>query len=128
MSKPFYDQSLRLAADFPESCRLRMHVDINEDENTLVYPYYQYILLRLLQEDSNIFDAARKTILRQTGEVIRELHSKDWIHIGTITSPNLILHHEILTDHGPLQVSSLIIYWSTGLATKRVLEQSPTSL
>lgn len=69
-----------------------MHVDLNEDENVLIYPYYQHTLLGLLQEDSEISDAARKKILRQTGEAIQELHSKDWIHIGTITSPNLIFH------------------------------------
>ncbi|KAI8941750.1 hypothetical protein NX059_002954 [Plenodomus lindquistii] len=81
VSKPFYDLSLRLAADFPESRRLRMHVDLNEDENILIYPYYQQTLLQLLQEDTKISDAARKKILRQTGEAMQELHSKDWIHI-----------------------------------------------
>jgi serine/threonine protein kinase len=59
-----------------------MHVDLNEDENVLIYPYYQHTLLGLLQEDSNVADAARKKILQQTGEAIQELHSKDWIHIG----------------------------------------------
>jgi tRNA A-37 threonylcarbamoyl transferase component Bud32 len=76
-----------------------MHVDSEEDENVLIYLYYQHTLLGLLQEDSKISDAARKKILRQTGEAIRELHSKDWIHIGTTTSPSLIFHHEILTHN-----------------------------
>jgi serine/threonine protein kinase len=83
VSKPFLDLSLRLAAEFPKSRRLRMHVDLNEDKNVLIYPYYQHTLLGLLQEDSNVSDAARKKILHQTGEAIQELHSKDWIHIGT---------------------------------------------
>lgn len=99
MPKLFYDLSLRLAADFPKSRRLRMHVDSNEDENALIYPYYQHTLLRLLQEDSKISNAARKEVLRQTGEAIRELHSKDWIHIGMITSPRLIFRHELLTKN-----------------------------
>jgi serine/threonine protein kinase len=85
VSKPFFDLSLRLAAEFPESRRLRMHVDLNEDENILVYPYYQHTLLGLLQEDSELSNAARKKVLRQIGEAIQELHSKDWIHIGTGT-------------------------------------------
>lgn len=76
-----------------------MHVDLNEDENILIYPYYQHTLLTLLQEDPQTSDAARKTILRQTGEAIQELHGKDWMHIGTISSPNLIFHHEILNDN-----------------------------
>ena len=76
--------SLRLAADFPESRRLRMHVDSNDEEKLLIYPYYRNTLLRLLQEDPEVSDAARKRILRQTAEeAVQELHSKDWNHIGT---------------------------------------------
>lgn len=60
-----------------------MHVDLNEDENILIYPYYQKTLLGLLREDSNVSDTARKKILRRTGEAIQELHRKDWIHLGT---------------------------------------------
>ncbi|KAJ8106331.1 hypothetical protein OPT61_g9608 [Boeremia exigua] len=81
VSKPFLDLSSRLAADFSKSCRLRMHVDLNEDENILIYPYYQHTLLGLLQEGLNVSDAARQKILRRTGEAIQELHSKDWIRI-----------------------------------------------
>lgn len=120
--------SLRLAADFPESRRLRMHVDSNDEEKLLIYPYYQNTLLRLLQEDPEVSDAARKRILRQTAEAIQELHSKDWIHIGTASDPDYISHHEILIDNRTAQISSPIIYWSTGLAMKRVLRQSPMSL
>ncbi|CAN9234012.1 hypothetical protein AA0119_g11948 [Alternaria tenuissima] len=36
---------------------------------------------RLLQDDPEVSDAARKKILRQTAEAIQELRSKDWIHI-----------------------------------------------
>jgi tRNA A-37 threonylcarbamoyl transferase component Bud32 len=63
-----------------------MHVDLNKAKNILVYPYYQHTLLRLLRGDSELSNAARKKVLRQTGEAIQKLHSKDWIHIGTITN------------------------------------------
>ncbi|KAL1794595.1 hypothetical protein ACET3X_006411 [Alternaria dauci] len=76
----YYDVSLRLAADFPHSRRLRLHVDSNDEEKLLIYPYYQNTLLRLLQEDPVLSDAARKKVLRHTAEAIQELHSKDWIH------------------------------------------------
>lgn len=65
VSKPFFDLSLRLAAEFPRSRRLRMHVDFNKDENVFSYPYYRNTLLGLVQEESKISDAARKVILRQ---------------------------------------------------------------
>jgi hypothetical protein len=71
MSKPFFDLSLRLVADFPESRRLRMHVDLNEDENILVFPYYQHTLLRLLQEDSELSDAARKKSCIRQGKLYK---------------------------------------------------------
>lgn len=91
VSKPFYDLSLRLAADLPESRRLRMHTDVSEDENVLIYPYYQDTLLGLLREDPEISDAARSKILRDTGEAIQELHSENWIHID-IKPDNILLN------------------------------------
>jgi tRNA A-37 threonylcarbamoyl transferase component Bud32 len=75
-----------------------------KNENVLIYPYYQHTLLRLRQEDSSISDAARKKILRQTGEAIQELNSQGWIHNGTITSSNLIFHHETLNDNRYWQI------------------------
>ncbi|EUC42743.1 hypothetical protein COCMIDRAFT_39214 [Bipolaris oryzae ATCC 44560] len=81
-TKPFYNLSLRLAADFPESRRLRMHVDSSEEENFLIYPFYQHTLLGLLQDDPEVSRAAQKRILQETGAAIQELHSKDWIHRG----------------------------------------------
>jgi serine/threonine protein kinase len=83
VSKYFYDRSLSLAADFPASRRLRMHVDCNEEESVLVYPYYRSDLLALWQEDPDMSEAVCKIILRRIGEAIQELHSKDWIHVGT---------------------------------------------
>ncbi|KAF1355930.1 kinase-like protein [Lizonia empirigonia] len=107
VSKPCYDLSLRLAADFPESRRLRMHVDLNEDENVLIYPYYQHTLLGLLQEDSKISDAARKIILQQTGEAIQELHSKDWIHIDI--KPDNILVNWTCDEEGTKTITNVAL-------------------
>lgn len=47
MSKP----SLRLGDEFAGSRRLRMHVDVNEEENALIYSYFKSTLLALIQED-----------------------------------------------------------------------------
>jgi hypothetical protein len=76
-----------------------MHVDSNDVEKLLICPYYQNTLLRLLQDDPEVSDAARKKILRQTAEAIQELRSKDWIHIGTASDSDYISHHEILIDN-----------------------------
>ncbi|CAM6002114.1 unnamed protein product [Sphagnum balticum] len=79
--RPFYDLSLRLAVEFAGSHRLRMHIDCDQEEGILVYPYFRGILLALIQEDPDFPLAERKKILRCAGEAIQELHSKDWIHI-----------------------------------------------
>ena len=68
VSETVCDVSLRFAANFPESCRLRIKNDPNEEENLLIYLYYQYTLLRLLQEDPEVSGTARKDMLRQTTE------------------------------------------------------------
>ncbi|KAI0009492.1 kinase-like domain-containing protein [Xylariaceae sp. FL0662B] len=81
VSRPFYDLSLRLATEFAGSRRLRMHIDCNQEEGILVYPYFRGTLLALIQGDPDFPPAERKKILRCAGEAIRELHSKDWIHI-----------------------------------------------
>ncbi|CRK37498.1 hypothetical protein BN1708_007374, partial [Verticillium longisporum] len=46
--RPFYDLSLRLAAEFTGSRRLRIHVNYNLEEGILVYPYFRGTLLTLI--------------------------------------------------------------------------------
>jgi tRNA A-37 threonylcarbamoyl transferase component Bud32 len=60
-----------------------MHIDCNQEELILIYPYLRDTLLALIKEDSELPLLGRKTILRRVGEAIKELHDKDWIHIGT---------------------------------------------
>jgi tRNA A-37 threonylcarbamoyl transferase component Bud32 len=62
-----------------------MHIDCNQEEGILVYPYFNDTLLALIQKDHNTPLAERKKILRRAGEAIQELHGKDWIHIGTLS-------------------------------------------
>lgn len=62
-----------------------MHIDCNQEEGILVYPYFSDTLLALIQEDRDFPLAERKKILRHAGEAIQELHGKDWIHIGTLS-------------------------------------------
>lgn len=83
MSKPFYNLSLRLAAEFAGSRRLRMHTDCNPEQSILVYPYFRDTLLALIREDPELPFAERRKILRHVAEALSELHSRDWIHIGT---------------------------------------------
>lgn len=61
-----------------------MHVDCNQEEGILFYPYFRDTLLALIQQDADLHLGERKKILRCVGEAIQELHGKDWIHIGNI--------------------------------------------
>ncbi|KAI1425971.1 kinase-like domain-containing protein [Xylaria sp. FL1777] len=79
--KSFYDMSLRLAVELRGSRRLRIHIDCNQEEGILVYPYFRTSLLLLIREDPRLLFSERKKILRRLAEAIHELHRKDWVHI-----------------------------------------------
>ncbi|KAI1426220.1 kinase-like domain-containing protein [Xylaria sp. FL1777] len=81
VSRPFYNRSIRLATEFTGSRRLRMHVDCNQEEGVLIYPYYTTTLLSLIQDKPDFSPTQRYKILRYVAEAIAELHSKNWIHI-----------------------------------------------
>ena len=68
---------------FAGTRRLRMHVDCNDEERVLVYPYFRGTLFELIDENQDLSDANRKTILRYVAEAIYELHSRNCIHLGT---------------------------------------------
>ena len=97
VSKPFYELSQRLAAEFAGTRRLRMHTDCNQEQRILVYPYFRDTLLGLIKDDSEVLFPERKKILRRVGEAIQELHRKEWIHIGTIPVPNCLPDLSMLT-------------------------------
>lgn len=62
-----------------------MHVDYNEKEHVLVYNYYRHTFLALLAQYPDFPSAEIKKILRYTAEAVKELHYKDWIHIGQLS-------------------------------------------
>ncbi|KAF1944994.1 kinase-like protein [Clathrospora elynae] len=60
----FYDLSLRLVAKSAGSRRLRMHIDQNQGESILIYPYFKGTLLALIQDDPESPPAEQKKILQ----------------------------------------------------------------
>ncbi len=61
-----------------------MHIDCNQEEAILVYPYFRGTLLGLIQQALGIPSTERRKILIRTGEALQELHAKDWVHSGTL--------------------------------------------
>lgn len=84
MPRQFYNISQRLASEFDGSSRLRLHIDCNQEEGVLVFPYFKSTLLALIQGNPDFPPEGRQKILRHVGEAIQELHSKDWIHLGIL--------------------------------------------
>ena len=77
-----FQLSNELKDEFADSRHLRMHVDSNTKEQTLVYEYFKDTFLDLLNKHPDFPLSEIKKILRCTGEAVKELHARDWIHIG----------------------------------------------
>lgn len=84
VSQSIFELSQELKYEFGDSPRLRTHIDDNGEECTLVYEYFKDNLLTLVKNNPDLPIEARKLILRELGLGLKELHSKHWIHLGTM--------------------------------------------
>lgn len=82
MSQSIFELCLQHKREFPDTRRIRMHVDHSEKEKTVVYEYFKEDLLALVQNKRDFPLVARKQILFEVGKALQELHAKNWIHIG----------------------------------------------
>ncbi|OCL11112.1 putative serine/threonine protein kinase [Glonium stellatum] len=67
--------------EFNHNPRLRIYVDYNKSENILVYEYFKSDLLTLVENYPALSIEARKTILKEVGLGLSDIHTKDWIHL-----------------------------------------------
>ncbi|EZF28441.1 hypothetical protein TMEN_9321 [Trichophyton mentagrophytes] len=84
--------ALDLKREFPDTRRLRVHVDENVEEKVLVYEYFNDDLLSFIKKNPNLPIGARKWILRELGESLKELHAKNWIHID-VKPDNVMINY-----------------------------------
>jgi len=89
-SPSIFEQCLEHEREFPDGACLRMHIDYNLEEQTLVYEYFRDDLLDLVKNNPDFPLEARKQILRETGKALKVLHDKNWIHIGMLSSAALL--------------------------------------
>lgn len=82
MSESIFEHSVAIRGEFPGHSQLRTHVDVNENDRVLIYEYFACDLLSLVQKNVNLSLKARKYILREVGQALEKLHSKQWIHLG----------------------------------------------
>lgn len=84
VSQSIFELSQELKHEFGGNSHLRTHLDDNEEERVLVYDYYKDNLLSLVKNNPDLPIKERKFILRELGLGLKDLHSKHWIHLGTI--------------------------------------------
>jgi serine/threonine protein kinase len=82
VSPSLFELSEELRHEFGNNCRIRTHIDHNEEERVLVYEYFMSDLLDLVKHNANLSIDARKFILREIGLGLKAMHDKHWIHLG----------------------------------------------
>ncbi|EGE05765.1 serine/threonine protein kinase [Trichophyton equinum CBS 127.97] len=92
MSDMVFDLALDHKNDFPDSRRLRIHIDENVEEKVVIYEYFDDNLLSFVDKNPNLNLAARKWILRELGESLKEFHAKNWIHID-VKPDNVMINY-----------------------------------
>jgi serine/threonine protein kinase len=98
VSRSIFDLLQEFKDDFGDNPRLRIHVDDNEKENVLVYEYFKSDLLSLVENYPALPIEARKTILKEVGLGLNDIHTKHWIHLGIIPSrPAAVVYNSLLT-------------------------------
>ncbi|TVY80611.1 Cell division control protein 2-like protein [Lachnellula suecica] len=107
LPESFFELSQEHKRDFPDSRRIRLDVDYNEKEQTVVYEYFKTDLLALVQNNADFPLAARKQILFEIGKALQELHGKNWIHIDV--KPNNVMVDWNLDDQGQVQIERVAL-------------------
>ena len=82
VSRSIFEHFQELRDEFPTHPRLRIHVDEVEKENMIIYEYFKTDLLSLVENYPALPLMARKSILKEIGLALAEMHAKNWIHLG----------------------------------------------
>lgn len=86
VSWSIFDLLQKFKDEFGNNPRLRIHIDDNTKENVLVYEYFKSDLLSLIENYPALPIEARKTILKEVGLGLNDIHTKHWIHLGITPS------------------------------------------
>ncbi|KAH7342928.1 kinase-like domain-containing protein [Rhexocercosporidium sp. MPI-PUGE-AT-0058] len=107
VSTSVFEQSNELKREFEGNTRFRHHVVENEAERTLVYEWFRDDLLQLIRKHQDIPLASRKWILRETGEVLRDYHAKNWIDIDV--KPDIVFLDWDLDEQGHIKPGKVVL-------------------
>ena len=87
VSQSIFELSQDLKHEFGNSCRIRTHIDYNEEGRVLVYEHFKDNLLSLVKYNPDLPIEARNFILRELGLGLKDIHAKHWIHLGMMRCP-----------------------------------------
>ena len=85
VSSSIFDHLLEFNKEFGDNPHLRTHVDYNEKENIVVYEGFTTDVLSLVKNYPPLPLDARKTILMEVGLGLKDMHARNWIHLGMIS-------------------------------------------
>ena len=78
-----FEQANRIRHELSDSRFIRLHVDENEAESTLIFPYFTEDLLSFLRHTSLPVDKTKR-ILCDILRGVKALHDKDWVYTGKL--------------------------------------------
>ncbi|KAF2790762.1 calcium/calmodulin dependent protein kinase-like protein [Melanomma pulvis-pyrius CBS 109.77] len=81
VSRSIFEHLQELRNEFGSDSRLRIHIDQVETESVVIYEYFKTDLLSLVENYPALPLIARKTILKEVGLALAEMHAKNWIHL-----------------------------------------------
>ena len=84
VSPSIFDHLLEFNKEFGDNSHLRTHVDYNDKENVVVYEGFTTDVLSLVKNYPPLPLEVRKTILREVGRGLQDMHARNWIHLGMI--------------------------------------------
>ncbi|KAF3482239.1 uncharacterized protein GIQ15_04998 [Arthroderma uncinatum] len=84
-----------------------MHVDDNKAEKVLIYEYFSDNLLSFVMKNPSLSIEARKWILRELGQSLKEFHAKNWIHIDV--KPDNVMIDYSRDEHGQLKPERVVL-------------------
>jgi hypothetical protein len=93
-----FEQSQELKQEFGNVPQIRHHIDDDEGQNILVYKFAISNVLETIYDCPPLPLQARKTILKEVGLALKNMHARNWIHLGKLSFFIRDVFRELLTD------------------------------
>lgn len=86
VSESIFGHLEEFKTEFSGNFRLRNHVDQIDKDKIVIYEFFKTDLRSLIEKYPPLPIATKKAILREIALVLNDMHEKEWIHLGKLTS------------------------------------------